>query len=172
MLYKSNNLKRIVFPQYLTQVNLMGKGAEIGVWSGWHASLILNNWKGEMIYAVDPWNNLIDDDWKKRYTRAVHVLSRHKNRCTILKTDSLSASKEIEDDTLDWVYIDGRHDFAGVTEDIVAWTPKVRKGGVIAGHDYQNTIKTVWPDVKRAVDKQFKGVQTWPDAQTWYVIKT
>ena len=41
------------------------------------------------------------------------------------------------------------HTYDAVKEDIAAWSPKVRKGGVIAGHDYD------WPEVRRAVDEAF-----------------
>ena len=38
--------------------------------------------------------------------------------------------------SLDFVYIDARHDYDGCLEDIVAWYPKLKKGGLIAGHDF------------------------------------
>ena len=34
------------------------------------------------------------------------------------------------------MYIDGRHDFAGVLEDLVAWWPKLCQGGLLGGHDW------------------------------------
>jgi len=37
---------------------------------------------------------------------------------------------------LDYVYVDARHDYAGVKEDLEAWWPKLRKGGLLAGHDF------------------------------------
>ncbi len=40
------------------------------------------------------------------------------------------------DQSLDFVYLDARHDFQGVFSDLIAWWPKLRIGGVIAGHDY------------------------------------
>ena len=42
----------------------------------------------------------------------------------------------VPDAALDFVYIDGRHDFAGVTEDLVSWWPKLCPGGLLGGHDW------------------------------------
>jgi hypothetical protein len=51
---------------------------------------------------------------------------------------SVEAAKQFEDGYFDFVYIDADHSYKGVTEDLEAWYPKVRKGGMIAGHDYVN----------------------------------
>jgi predicted O-methyltransferase YrrM len=48
---------------------------------------------------------------------------------------ALDAAKKI-DKQLDFVYIDGLHDFKSVIDDIAAWYPLVRKGGVVGGHDF------------------------------------
>lgn len=45
--------------------------------------------------------------------------------------------KEFANGELDYVYIDGNHDFQNVTNDIAEWSKKVRKGGIVSGHDYE-----------------------------------
>ncbi len=45
-------------------------------------------------------------------------------------------AEDFEDESLDFVFIDGNHDFEYVVEDICKWTKKVRKGGIVSGHDY------------------------------------
>ena len=70
---------------------------------------------------------------------------------------SVEAAKRFEAESVDFVYIDANHSYAFVKEDIQAWLPKVKKGGIIGGHDYD------WEDkehdmelaVKRAVDEAF-----------------
>lgn len=52
------------------------------------------------------------------------------------KDFSTECVKEFEDASIDFVYIDARHDRKGVLEDLQAYWPKVKMGGVIAGHDY------------------------------------
>merc|ERR1712228_746380 len=57
-------------------------------------------------------------------------------RAEIVSADSTIAAAVIPDGELDFVYLDARHDFAGIVADIRAWWPKVRVGGVFAGHDF------------------------------------
>lgn len=35
----------------------------------------------------------------------------------------------------------GRHDYCGVSEDLAAWWPKLRSGGLLSGHDYVDTAE-------------------------------
>ncbi|CAE7710871.1 rlmJ [Symbiodinium sp. CCMP2456] len=62
--------------------------------------------------------------------------SLRSGRAEILNFDSAYAASQIADGELDFVYLDARHDFAGVVADIHAWWPKVRTGGIFAGHDF------------------------------------
>ena len=48
----------------------------------------------------------------------------------------MDAVKDFADGSLDFVYIDGHHGFKYVAEDIWEWHKKVKKGGIVAGHDY------------------------------------
>jgi len=57
-------------------------------------------------------------------------------RAEIFNLDSAVAAAMLPDSSLDFVYLDARHDFAGVVDDIQAWWPKVKVGGVFAGHDF------------------------------------
>jgi Methyltransferase domain len=47
--------------------------------------------------------------------------------------------------------LDANHSYESVKEDIEAWFPKVKKGGLFAGHDYIH-----WAGVKKVVDEIFK----------------
>ncbi len=48
----------------------------------------------------------------------------------------MDALEDFEDNSLDFVYIDGDHNFKHISEDIYEWTKKVRSGGIVSGHDY------------------------------------
>jgi len=67
---------------------------------------------------------------------------------------SVEMARRIADGSLDLVFIDADHSEAAVREDVAAWRPKVRRGGVIAGHDYGSRNHV---GVKVAVDEAFAG---------------
>lgn len=69
------------------------------------------------------------------------------NRVDILRMDTVAASEKVADGSLDFVFIDADHTYEGCLRDIEAWTPKVRAGGAICGHDFNDR----WPGVQRAV---------------------
>ena len=53
----------------------------------------------------------------------------------------MDAVEDFEDESLDFVYIDGHHGFRYIAEDLCEWSYKVRKGGIISGHDYARIKK-------------------------------
>jgi hypothetical protein len=59
---------------------------------------------------------------------------------TIIEKFSAEAVLDFPDNSLDFVYIDGNHELPFVLWDIINWTPKVRSGGIVAGHDYYETV--------------------------------
>lgn len=69
---------------------------------------------------------------------------------------SVDMARTVEDGSLDLVFIDADHSEGAVRADIAAWRGKVRRGGVIAGHDYGSRN---YPGVKVAVDEAFAGQQ-------------
>jgi hypothetical protein len=56
--------------------------------------------------------------------------------CRFVRKFSMDALAQFEDDSLDFVYIDGNHRLPWVLDDICGWMIKVRAGGIVAGHDY------------------------------------
>lgn len=75
----------------------------------------------------------------------------------IMKMRTDEACKQIADGSLDFVFVDADHSYEGVKRDIADWTPKVRKGGIVFGHDYN------WPTVRRAAEEAFGDVQGGPN---------
>ena len=76
------------------------------------------------------------------------------------------AAATYPDQSLDFVFLDADHDYESVKADIAAWLPKVKPGGILAGHDYM----CGWPGVDRAVAEAFNAV-TFQD-NSWMVILT
>ena len=55
---------------------------------------------------------------------------------TDLRGDSSEMANHFANASVDFVFIDANHSYDSVKRDIIAWQPKVRSGGIIAGHDY------------------------------------
>ena len=72
------------------------------------------------------------------------MLLRVRVQVTQLKLPSVEGAAQIANASLDFVYIDGDHTYAGVKADILAWRPKLKPGAVIGGDDFD------LPDVIRA----------------------
>jgi hypothetical protein len=86
-----------------------------------------------------------------------HQLTKeYQDRRAILVTTSTFAANLIENNTLDFVFIDSYHDYESVKRDITLWYPKVRQEGIISGHDYDGRGDRVGRfGVKKAVDEIF-----------------
>ena len=138
---------RVDFGDYLEYHNYTGVGVEVGVHSAIFTKKLLSRWtKGEII-GVDCWElqesgytdlaNASQDTQDLRYLQALEAIKPFSDRCSLLRKFSVDASKDFEDDSLDFVFIDANHSYSGCLEDIKAWEPKVKKdGGIICGHDF------------------------------------
>lgn len=147
------------FPAVLKTMGLK-RGAEIGVAFGGHAQAIIEQGGVEKLYAVDSYRhrpeyddpmNLPQPVFDRLYKRTGERLSGLSGSCVQIRLDSVQAAEQINE-PLDFVYIDGDHSYQGIREDLEAWFPKVRVGGIIAGHDYG---QPAFPGVKAVVDAFF-----------------
>ena len=110
-------------------------GAEIGVAEGTYALELCKAIPGLKYYGVDTWpvggRHLI----RARYKLAKNTLAPYD--ATLIRKTSMEAVKDFEKASLDFVYIDATHYFDDVVKDIIEWTKKVKKGGIVSGHDYR-----------------------------------
>jgi hypothetical protein len=81
-----------------------------------------------------------------------------------LQMHSVAAASQYADNSLDFVFIDGDHTLAGVTADIAAYFPKVKAGGILAGHDYHAAEY----QVKEAVNEYFKWRTFTAEGSCWW----
>lgn len=151
----------IIHPTIKTRVDLskyFGElgfkvGAEIGVCKGKMSRVFCWFVPDVKLYSIDPWVSNTDDphdyanDHENNYAHALKILKPF--NVEILRMTSMEALNHVNDGTLDFVYIDGNHSFDYIIRDIIEWNKKVRKGGIMSGHDYYN-LKDV--DVVIAVD--------------------
>jgi hypothetical protein len=96
-----------------------------------------------------------------------HILEcGYADKVILIIADSITASRQLKDRSIDWVHLDARHEYESVKADINAWLPKVKSGGWMSGDDY-DLVK--WPEVVRAVQDALPGARSWSNQQ-WRVI--
>lgn len=130
---------------------------EIGVWKGGSTSFmgveIVNSNKKIKFDAIDSFNGSKEhgdvSDWL--YKEASENLKPLTDTgiVNLIKGYSLDVVNNYEDNSIDFCFIDASHEYEDVKADIEAWLPKVKIGGILAGHDYD----VAWQGVVKAVDE-------------------
>jgi predicted O-methyltransferase YrrM len=160
---------------YTTMVNTASHGmhfVEVGAYYGKSAAYmaveIINSGKDIKFDCVDTWDfvpsqtEISQEMCEGLYEIFLKNIEPVKNKITPIKALSWDGAAFYEDNSLDFVFIDAAHDYESVKKDINAWFPKVKKGGVIAGHDY-----TWCADVQKAVNEFFKGKTIYETEGCW-----
>ena len=142
-------------------------GAEVGVWKGEYSKLFCQ--AGLRWTCVDPWAPYAEYRDNKNqqalidlaYAEAMAKLRPYQPR--VLRMISVEAAALVPDGSLDVVYLDGNHESAFILQDVLLWTPKVRAGGIICGHDYRVNSKKPYIQVKPAIDQYTaeQGIAPW-----------
>jgi len=93
-------------------------------------------------------------DFRNAAKEARELTDQFHERRSIIQKDSVPAAKEFKDDLFDFGFLDACHLYETVREDLAAWYPKIKDGGIFAGHDYNSKMdrKGEW-GVKKAVDE-------------------
>lgn len=139
------NVDRRMLPLFLKSEGCK-VGVEIGVQRGGFTKRLAE--VGMTIYGVDPWlryedyyvNSTYQDKQDRLYKIALETVKPYPN-CHLIRKMSMDAVKDFEDESIDFVYVDGHHGFKYVAEDIFAWSKKVKQEGFIIGHDYADSPK-------------------------------
>lgn len=123
-----------------------GVAVEIGVAGGHFSRQILATWKSiSALVLVDAWQhfeegysdacNLSQSVQDERYQR-VCLDFNSDQRVSVVRKLSVEAAKFYLPETFQFIYLDANHSTAAVRQDLEAWWPKLRPGGIFAGHDY------------------------------------
>ena len=139
------------------------EGAEIGTDQGEYAEVLMKANEYLNLLCIDPWKAEAyqkgeqpesSEDQKffdNRYQETVDRLSQFAN-AHIIRSTSMEVVDIVGDKTLDFVYIDGNHDFINVAQDIHHWFKKVKPGGILAGHDYVRYPSRKFNHVQKVVN--------------------
>lgn len=124
-------------------------GAELGVQRGDFAKVTLDQWSHAKTYVlVDLWGHQenykdlanVDDQVQENFkNEALNKLKAHEDKLVVCRNYTSVCVKQFENGYFDYIYVDARHDYKGVREDIELWWPKLKVGGIMAGHDYIDT---------------------------------
>ncbi|KAI2495870.1 methyltransferase domain-containing protein [Fragilaria crotonensis] len=135
-----NNLGSILEKENMTV------GVELGVQRGYFSSSTLDQWPScKEFHLVDLWAhqenyhdfaNFDQAEQNNIYDEAIERTKPWKDKIHVCRNYTSVCVKNMPDGHFDYIYVDARHDFKGVYEDLRAWWPKLREGGIMAGHDY------------------------------------
>lgn len=157
-----------------------GHFVEIGTYLGtsavYMAVEIINSGKQIKFDCVDSWDEeffrtdykleVTDDEIYKSFLKNIASV---KHVINIVRAPSVDAATKYKDGSLDFVFIDAAHDFNSVLADLTAWYPKVKVGGVLAGHDY-STSDMKYCHVDRAVAAFFKTWDSFDAGENCFAI--
>lgn len=148
---------------------------EVGTWKGMSAAYmaveIINSGKNIKFDCVDTWDFVpsqteiplhMFDNLYEVFLKNIEPVKHQINPVKALSWDGAAFYK---DNSLDFIFIDAAHDYESVKKDINAWYPKVKKEGIIGGHDY-----TWCDDVRRAVNEFFKNKTIYESEGCWFVL--
>lgn len=142
--------------------------AEIGVFVGALSEQLLAARPDLTLYMVDCWGDNDSEAYKDTndfhanasidQQRGWENITRTKarqfgDRAIVCKGLSTDVSKQFKDNFFDVVFVDADHSYEGCLADIKAWEGKVKSGGYISGHDYENNEADFLFGVTQAVDE-------------------
>lgn len=152
-------------------------GVEVGTERGKYANLIAQ--VANKLSVVDLWKNYgnyrkhVTDEYYEEILADAHA-RLDKYGVEFIRDDSVKAAERFEDASLDFVYLDANHKEEFVYNDAQAWWPKLRPGGILAGHDWEGHH----PDVKKAItrfclDNGVKEITIWTGdrSASFHIVK-
>jgi len=159
---KKYEIKSLYMPRYEFLADMINRNGykrivEVGVDKGETTKYLLEHCDLKYYVLVD--NNFNSElEAELRARKLVKKCPACPRPVEILKMDSVEAAKKFRDKEFDLVFIDASHDYQSVLNDILAWKPKVREGGIICGHDFFRSGDKPYSQVHSAVKKVFSWV--------------
>jgi SAM-dependent methyltransferase len=163
-----------LYNEMVTKAPKKATFVEIGCWKGKSSSFmaeqIMKSKKDIKFYCVDTWKGTLTEDGHQNDPDVVNDrlfevfnlnLAPFVGYYNTIRSTSVEAANQFEDSSLDFIYIDASHEYIDVKNDIAAWFPKLKKGGTIAGDDYNSS------QVSRAVRESFGSSIVSPNRFTW-----
>lgn len=140
---------------------------EIGAYQGEGTMIFSQEFPNSIIHSVDIWEKYVEDcsvydmDYQQKVLEQAEINFdlRLPSMPNVIKhkMPSIEFAKLIDDKSVNFVYIDGNHSCSYVKQDITTWLPKIKDGGILAGHDYcWDSIKQALSELNIIVDYSFQ----------------
>lgn len=149
-------------------------GIEIGCETGKTTKFLLDCNPNLKLYSIDPFENYVDwngahlNRMETLYEETMAILKPYGDRFTHYRKYSDDAAAGFDDESIDFIFIDGLHTYEQVLKDSINYYPKIKKNGLFAGHDY-SAVKGVGRAVDEFASKVNKQVNhTECDVWFWY----
>ena len=145
-------------------------GAEIGVLRGDNSLSLLEELPLKCLYLIDPFGKYFDGVAYDNSGLYYETKERLKNypQVTFLRRTSAEAADLISE-PLDFVYVDGNHSYSFVKKDLEIYWSKIRKNGMLGGHDYvKNCVGVVKAVNEFASERKLELITVYPD---WWFCK-
>lgn len=149
-------------------------GAEIGTAAGDYAETLCKANPALKLYCVDKWQPYhgYSDHTHKSTLDGFYETAKAKlapYNVEMIRKWSVEAAKDFEDGSLDFCFIDANHRYEFVVADVAAWLPKIKSGGIISGHDYNQSRQS-----RKKLFGVVEAITGWCSAYSvspWFVIK-
>lgn len=167
-----SGINRTIMAQSLVEVGLK-YGVEIGVAEGMHSKVLLD--VGCDIFGVDCYQKYLGYEEYKNpedmCEKMLKFLSPYGDQFRLIKKFSIDAVKEFAPNAqIDFVYIDGGHDFLNVAQDIALWAPLVKPGGIVFGHDFKHRAKRDGKRYSVHVKPVVEAYMAAYDIKSWFIL--
>lgn len=145
-------------------------GAELGVAKGAFSNCLLERSRLSLLVSIDRWSDHHND---REYRSVLELLRRHGDRSHVLRMTFDAALPLFPDGYFDFIYIDGyAHTGQEGGRTLARWWPKLRQGGVFAGHDYAKTYAPTMRAVDEFVEEFSLALHTTREQlASWWVVK-
>ncbi|MER3522543.1 MAG: hypothetical protein C4326_00385 [Ignavibacteria bacterium] len=178
--------KREELGALFNRLGLLGNGAEIGVQAGAFSAVQRRSWQGKRLHLIGRWRHAEDyhdianvsQPQQDRLYRSVIEKFSGDRIVTIYRLDSVEAASQFPDNFFDWIYLDADHSYNECTADLHAWYPKLRAGGVFAGHAFVDGVVEAGEfGVKSGVEEFIKPLHIElfftqeSEWKSWYFVK-
>lgn len=158
-----------------------GTFVEVGSWQGQSLAFLLveahNSNKRLKVYGCDHFRGSVNDgpliqeaSLKSVVAHCAHNLRRAAYPFSLIHAESTVGATFFADESIDYLFIDAGHMYDEVKSDLAAWLPKVKRGGIAAGHDFnQVPVEMAVREAFSSREIEHIGSTTWKWGSCWRV---